>query len=182
MVYPFVKEIFMDSLEIPNAKPLPIDRPANRSCPLSIHKCRVCNIQNRQALEERYAQGWRVLDLAKRYSVNFTDLEKHLRETGLEKKFAKQRQISIDEFCDEVIRASLPLLEGKSATKGLYVRDAIDAAKVKLKIKDQRKIEELWDFVDGANKDASAGEPKVDVKKTVNRLSKVMGQDNVENV
>lgn len=177
----------MDTLEVPNTKELPKDNSkANESIggPRIIHRCNVCKIKNRQNLEARYAQGWRVLDLARRFMVKFSDLEKHLRETGLEKKFAKQRQIKIDEFCDEVIRATLPLLEGKSATKGLYVRDGIDAAKVKMKIKDQRKIEELWESVDQISKEASAGEyaPSA-INGTVNRLAKTMGQEGqVENL
>lgn len=177
--------LLMDTLEIPNTpEQLQKDKKSNRVATPGIHACNVCKIKNRMALEERYAQGWRVLDLAKRYSVKFSDLEKHLRETGLEKKFAKQRMIKIDEFCDEIIRAALPLLEGKSATKGLYVRDAIDAAKVKMKIKDQRKIEELWESVDQISKEAGAGGPSAEaVNSTVNRLAKVVGQEgNVENL
>ena len=175
----------MDTLEIPNTpETLQKDRKSNREATKGIHACPVCKAKNRRALEERYAQGWRVLDLAKRYSVKFSDLERHLKETGLEAKFAKQRTIKIDEFCDEVIRAALPLLEGKSATKGLYVRDAIDAAKVKMKIKDQRKIEELWESVDQISKEAGAGEPSPkSVNQTVNRLAKVMEQEGkVENI
>jgi len=137
----------------------------------------VCVHQNRKSLEERYAKGWRVIDLVKWYSVKFSDLTEHLKESGLEKKFKSARQIKIDEFCDEVIRASLPMLEGKSTSKSLYIRDAIDAAKVKMKIKDQRKIEELWEFVDQVGKETNTGEGEPNIKKTVNRLTKIMGKD-----
>ncbi|MBU4492072.1 MAG: hypothetical protein KKD69_06380 [Euryarchaeota archaeon] len=159
----------MDSLEIPNADNLPQE---NLEGAQSVHKCKVCVHQNRRSLEQRYAQGWRVMDLAKWYKVKYSDLIKHLEESGLKEKCAHARLIKVDEFCDEVIRAALPILNGESTTKGLYIRDALDAAKVKLRVKDERKIDELWEEVDRASKESVP-----DVNKTVNRLAKVMGKE-----
>ena len=161
--------LIMDTLEIPNTDNLPQE---NLEGAQSVHKCKVCVHQNRRSLEQRYAQGWRVMDLAKWYKVKHSDLKKHLEESGLKEKCTHARIIKVDEFCDEVIRASYPLLEGVSQTKGLYVRDALDAAKVKLRVKDERKIEELWEEVDRSSSEAAP-----DVNKTVNRLAKVMGKE-----
>lgn len=160
----------MDTLEIPNADNLPQE---NKEGAEGVHQCPVCTHRNGQVIEERYAQGWRVLDLAKRYKIKFSDLKKHLEESGLKDKYAHARKIKVDEFCDEVIRACYPLLEGASPTKGLYVRDGLDAAKVKLRVKDERKIEELWEEVDRSSSEAA---PDVN-KKTINRLAKVMGKE-----
>jgi hypothetical protein len=171
-----------DTLEIPNTpEKLHPDKDPDRHTPKGMHACRICNMKRRSEMEERYSQGWRVIDLAKRYKCPSELLHRHLEETGLVKKFAKQRKIKIDEFCDDVIRASLPLLDGKSTSKGLYIRDAIDAAKVKMKIKDSRKIEELWESVERISEEVGTGEFPKDVKKTVSRLAGVLGEEgNIE--
>lgn len=173
-----------DTLEIPNTpETLPKNPVDTKKHNPDIHTCKICIMKRRKELEERYAQGWRLIDLIKRYKCNLELLQKHLEETGLVKKCAKQRKIKIDEFCDEVIRASLPLLDGKSTSKGLYMRDAIDAAKVKMKIKDSRKIEELWESVERISEEVGAGEFPKDVKKTVSRLAGVLGEEgNIEDL
>ena len=60
----------------------------------------------------------------------------------------------------------------------MYVRDAIDAAKVILKIKDEKKIEDLWKTVEDASKrDIRMKKQKKTTTKTVHRLEGILKPD-----
>ena len=142
----------------------------------SEHDCKVCKHQKCQGIEERYARNWSLVALAKKYTIKLSHLEKHFNEPTLQEKFAYQRRIIVEDVCDHVIRACLPMLEGEPVGKGLYLRDLLDALKLKLNIKDEGKIEELWKFVDELPKEASAEvKSSSDIMKEANRLADKLG-------
>lgn len=146
----------------------------------SEHDCKVCKHQKCQGIEERYARNWSLVALAKKYTIKLSHLEKHFNEPTLQDKFAYQRRIIVEDVCDHVIRACLPMLEGEPVGKGLYLRDLLDALKLKQSIKGEGKIEELWKSVEQISKEVGAEEfaevkSSSDIMKEANRLADKLG-------
>ena len=109
------------------------------------HNCTVCRHPDREEIERKYADGWRLCDIlrAHPWMKSESPLVAHLEITGLKDALAIKRNINSEEILERIVRAGLPVLEeGK-----VYPRDIIDAIKALNELKNKDRTDSLWELI-----------------------------------
>ncbi len=109
------------------------------------HNCTICRHPDKEEIERKYSEGWRLTDImrAHPWMKSLTPLQMHIEITGLKDAVAKQRVLDTQEILDRIIRAGLPVLEeGK-----VYPRDIIEAVKALNELKNKDRTDSLWELI-----------------------------------
>ena len=109
------------------------------------HTCLICNHPDRDEIERKYLEGWRLIDI-KRDHPFFSSVAviiEHSKATGIYEEAKRSRRIKVKDICEDIIRAGLPNLDGKK----IYPRDMLEAARILSQHKTGDDIEEFWALI-----------------------------------
>ncbi len=109
------------------------------------HNCMICRHRDREEIERKYADGWRLCDIVRAHPwlKSERSVADHVEITGLKEAVAKKRNIDTEEILERIVRAGLPILEeGK-----VYPRDIIDAIKALNELKGKERTDNLWELI-----------------------------------
>jgi len=109
------------------------------------HNCMVCRHPDKEEIERKYTDGWRLCDIVRAHPwlKSTNPLVGHIEITGLKETAAKKRIIDTQEILERIVRAGLPVLEdGK-----VYPRDIIDAIKALNELKGKDRTDSLWELI-----------------------------------
>lgn len=109
------------------------------------HSCIICRHIERETVERRYLEGWRIVDImtAHPWIHSPSTIYDHLTIIGLRDAVTKKRELDTEELLERIIRAGLPGLDGKS----VYPRDMIEAIKALNELKGKARTNDIWKII-----------------------------------